>query len=282
MIINPSVKSVSVLGCGWFGLPLARRLVQAGFIVSGSTTTHEKINDLQDAGIDPYLLDFKPGISANKKPDLFFDTDVLVITIPPSIRSGQGSSRYRLMIDNLMPHIASSGCRHVIFISSTSVYADLNRVVKEEDAGKGDLTEAGNVLFDIENTFLDKDEFDTTVLRFGGLYGPGRHPANYLSGKQNLANPEGPVNLVQLEDCIRVTERIIRLGKGNQIFSVVSDKHPSRKEYYTKVCELLGLPLPSFREQSDEDNWKQVTNRKLRSTLNYQFKYASPFEGISR
>jgi 3-hydroxyisobutyrate dehydrogenase-like beta-hydroxyacid dehydrogenase len=32
-------KSISILGCGWLGVPLAKHLIQKGFSVKGSVTS---------------------------------------------------------------------------------------------------------------------------------------------------------------------------------------------------------------------------------------------------
>lgn len=48
--------SVSVLGCGWLGLPLAKALCVEGYRVKGSTTDLQKIPVLQKAGIFSFSL----------------------------------------------------------------------------------------------------------------------------------------------------------------------------------------------------------------------------------
>lgn len=274
-----SIRTVSVMGCGWYGLPLAIRLARAGFSVNGSTTGEEKLKNLKEHQISEYLIHMEPGLKSPGNVDSFFSADALVLNIPPGRGQEHAASRYRLMMDNLMPHLISSPISLVVFISSTSVYGDVNRVVHEDDAGQGELSESGKIMLETEKLLLGRTEFETTVLRFGGLYGNDRHPARYLSGKTGLGNPEGPVNLVHLEDCIRVTERIIRKQAGNNVFNVVCDEHPNRKTYYTEMCRRLGLKKPQFAEQQETDGWKQVVNRKLKQDLGYAFKYPSPYEG---
>jgi len=276
---SPPVRNVSILGCGWYGLPLAIRLARSGFNVLGSTTTESKRSLLSSYNINDYLIEFNPGLKTNDNVETFFDNDVLVFNVPPGIRKDNTSSKFRLLIDNVMPHICASTVSMVIFISSTSVYADLNRTVLEEDAGTGELSESGKMLFEAENLFRKKKEFSSVILRFGGLYGPERHPVKYLAGKKNLENPDAPVNLVHLEDCIRVTERIIRKQINSGIFNVVSDEHPSRKRYYTETARRKGLIKPVFREPEPTDKWKQVSNRHLKESLPYSFRYPSPYDG---
>ena len=49
-------KSVSIIGCGWLGLPLAEFLVQQGFHVRGSTTRAEKLKPLEEKGIEAFQI----------------------------------------------------------------------------------------------------------------------------------------------------------------------------------------------------------------------------------
>ena len=276
---QPPVKTVSVLGCGWYGLPLASRLVRAGFQVNGSTTSEEKRPLLRAQHVSDYVLQFTPGLKSAQSLHSFFDADVLVLNIPPGRRKENLRSWYRLLMDNLMPHLLASPISLVVFISSTSVYPDLNRVVQEEDAGTGELSDSGHAMLEAEQVLLARSEFGTAVLRFAGLYGNGRHPAKYLAGKTGLGKPEAPVNLLHLEDCIRVTERVIRRQVGGEIFNVCCDAHPNRKTYYTECARRMGLEAPSFAAPAETDSWKQVSSRKLRETLGYEFKYKSPYDG---
>ena len=49
--------TLSILGCGWLGLPLAARFSAKAYRVSGSTTSPQKISLLEHEGITPYLID---------------------------------------------------------------------------------------------------------------------------------------------------------------------------------------------------------------------------------
>ena len=50
-------KTVSVLGCGWLGKSIAVNLLKNGFLVKGSTTTIEKLDELKKLNITPFLID---------------------------------------------------------------------------------------------------------------------------------------------------------------------------------------------------------------------------------
>ena len=49
------MKTISLLGCGWLGLPLAKQLIEKGYTVKGTTTTEDRMSVLECAGVVPYL-----------------------------------------------------------------------------------------------------------------------------------------------------------------------------------------------------------------------------------
>ena len=58
-------QSISILGCGWLGLPLAQHLVQLGFSVNGSSTERDKFPFLQQSRIPPFLIEANPQIEGD-------------------------------------------------------------------------------------------------------------------------------------------------------------------------------------------------------------------------
>ncbi|NIT56269.1 MAG: SDR family NAD(P)-dependent oxidoreductase, partial [Aliifodinibius sp.] len=73
---------ISILGCGWLGLPLGERLRDAGHRIKGSTTSKEKIQLLKGKEIQPFLLELTPDLYCENCND-FWASDVLVLNIPP-------------------------------------------------------------------------------------------------------------------------------------------------------------------------------------------------------
>ena len=196
---------ISILGCGWLGLPLAVNLIEKGFSVNGSTTSIEKVDQLKEAKINPYIISLNgDGVSGNTG-EFLEGSDILVIDIPPKISSGNFTDKVKA----LLPHIEQSGISKVLFISSTSVYADDNSVVTENTPPQPE-TESAKQLVAAERLLTANPNFKTTILRFGGLVDDDRQPVRFLAGKENIANPEGPVNLIHRQDCIGIITAIIQ------------------------------------------------------------------------
>ncbi|GAB3348688.1 epimerase [Arachidicoccus ginsenosidivorans] len=261
-------KQMSILGCGWLGLPLGKKLVASGYQVKGSIRQEKKIFGLKNAGIQAYLL----GIGAEKiKGDFaqFLEgTEILIIAIPPGLRK-QPAENFVDKIKAILPHIEQSDVKKVLFISSTSVYADDNTIVAEDTIPLPE-TESGKQLLATEQLLKSNNHFQTTILRFGGLIGSDRHPINFLAGKKDLKNPDAPVNLIHLDDCIHIIRKIIEENIWNETFNAVAPFHPTREEYYTDQAKSKGLKIPVFI-QNIPIQGKTVSSQKVQDVLKYRF-----------
>ncbi len=275
------MKQISILGCGWLGLPLAKSLLQKGYLISGSTTSENKIPMLHNAGITPFLISLSEDKLEGEMESFLKNSEILIIDIPPKLRgnaldtSTALSKTFVKKFQNLIPFIENSSVKKVLFVSSTSVYADENVTITEESIPNPD-TESGKQLLEAEVLLQSNENFQTTVIRFGGLIGADRNPIQFLSGKTQIENPEAPINLIQLDDCIGIIEKIIQKAQNenynwNETYNAVAPFHPTRKEYYTQKAMEFNLPLPHFNE-SKPSIGKLISSEKVEHILGYSFK----------
>jgi len=263
-------STISILGCGWLGLPLARKLIEQGFRVKGSTTSPEKLQVLSKAGIEPYHIYLTEANVVNLVD--FLKTDLLLISFPPKIRSGKGPE-YLVQIQILQQAIQQSSVKYILFISSTAVYPDLNTIISETIDLSATYPE--NYLLQAEAE-IQSTPIPVTIIRFSGLIGPDRHPGRFFSGKENIFHPQSPVNLIHLEDCISILIEIIKQDKWGQVYNACADEHPSRQEFYTAATAALNLPLPHFAPPSPANTFKIISSEKLKKDLSYRFIYPDP------
>ncbi|MFV5694095.1 SDR family oxidoreductase [Flavobacterium sp. LB3P122] len=262
------MTKISILGCGWLGLPLAKALLGKGSSVNGSTTSVEKLSVLENAGINPFLIALSERKVDGNIADFLKKSEILIVDVPPKLR-GPEKENFVSKIRNVIPFIEKSNINNVIFISSTSVYGDTHTVVSEETTPHPD-TESGKQLLETEQLLQSNKNFKTTVLRFGGLIGKDRHPIKFLAGRENLDNPDAPINLIHQEDCIGIILKIIENNSWDEIFNAVTSSHPSRERYYTQKAINLNLPLPKFNHSTPSIG-KTILSTKIESILNYTF-----------
>ncbi|MDQ3292324.1 MAG: SDR family oxidoreductase [Bacteroidota bacterium] len=262
---------VSILGCGWLGLPLAEKLVANGYQVYGSTTTSEKQELIRQKSIQPFLINLSD-TSTEENLEKFLTTDFLVISFPPRLRAG-GESLYLPQIQKLFTALEHSPVQEVLFISSTSVYRDVNGIVTEDNL---EAIIKESPLYQAEVLLQSSSSFKTYILRFGGLIGGNRHPGRFLAGKTEVPQPGAPVNLIHLDDCLEICTQIIENSlQQNEVFNAVADQHPSRKEFYTAAANNLGLTPPQFAGTNNPQN-KIISNEKIKATLKYEFIHPDP------
>ena len=254
-------RVVSILGCGWLGKPLGKSLANSGFTVMGSTTKDENISLLKAADIIPFVFTIGQPFP-EEYIHQFFNCDVLIVSLPQGSRAGNVEG-YLNMVQEVIRISSKATVRHILLISTTSVYPNLSRVVQEDDA-------------DTDNTIV-KAEFvirnsgiPNSIIRFAGLFGPGRHPATFLAGKRGISGGNIPVNMIHLEDCISIIKSVIQQNAWNEVLNACADDHPTRKEFYTKAAIRLGLEPPVFLDDSAVD-FKIVSNERLKALLNYTF-----------
>lgn len=247
-------QNISVLGCGWLGKPLAIELARKGYSVKGSNRSKDSFGDLEVGGVSPFVIDLN-----NNKNDFknFLDTDILIISV---------TSRHINSFGEFIEQIQKHRIKKVIFISSSSVYPKTNEVVTEE-------TPTDNTyLTKIEDQFQSNKYFQTTIIRFGGLFGYNRKPGNFFKDGRIIKDPEGHINLIHRDDCIQIIEKVSEQEVWNEVLNASTDTHPTRREFYEKEMIKLGREKPVFDEKSS-NNFKIVNSEKLKKLLNYSFKY---------
>jgi nucleoside-diphosphate-sugar epimerase len=268
------MTKISILGCGWLGLPLAKALLANGFSVKGSTTSKEKLSELTAVGINPFLVALDSKRITGEVDDFLNESETLIINIPPQLRgkNSDSSSDEKVFVEKikaLMPHIEKSAIQNVLFVSSTSVYGEVNETITEETPAKP-YTESGKQLLETEMLLQNNPNFKPTILRFGGLIGEDRNPIKFLAGKTNLENPETPINFIHQEDCVGIILKIITTGSWNEIYNGVSPFHPTRETYYTQKATELALPIPHF-DRSKPSIKKVISSEKVENVLGYKF-----------
>ena len=262
-------KVIGIIGCGWLGLPLAISLAEEQYTVHGSTTSEEKVTHLIEKGIIPFIISLGEDNIAGDITSFLSQIDVLVINVPPKLRGKGPKENYVKKMQVLHQKINSAAVDKVIFISSTSVYGNIDGDVTENTTPQPS-TESGKQMLASENIFINDTAIQTTIIRFGGLIGPKRQPITMLSGRQNLSNGKAPINLIHLNDCINIIKSTIHQNWWGLIINGVYPYHPSKEEYYTQKAIEFNLPAPNYNK-ADFKKGKKVKSQVLLDVKKYQF-----------
>jgi len=250
------VETISILGSGWLGFPLAQHFISAGYIVNSSTTSENRISDLKSIGANAFIVNVN---SLTGNIQNFLQAKTLIVNIPSKNIAG-----FRHLVDE----VKISDIERVMFVSSTSVYENVRKTITESDYEYY----SRSPLLDIEDLFKRCVEIRTTIVRFGGLIGYSRHPGRFFNSERIIQNPDSPVNLIHRDDCIGIISEIIEQHAWGEVFNCCADTHPAKREFYTRATESIGGILPRFGKP-DPEYGKLISNRKVKQLLNYEFKW---------
>ena len=241
---------LSVIGAGWLGEPVARQYHTRGWSVCATRTHDAGVDALRRTGLDAYKIILTPDTDPATLTHLI--RPITLVTVPFR-RSLANPWDYLACLKTLGPALASAD--HSLFTSSTSVYTPENQPVDETTVIRP-VTERQSVLLAVEQFFLTLP-VPATVIRFGGLYGPGRHKGRFLQP----GAPGGltPVNMIHLDDCLGIINAVIQHGPHRAIYNAVHPRHLTKSAFYNLALQPTVLPH------------KRVLSDKVQTVLNYVF-----------
>jgi nucleoside-diphosphate-sugar epimerase len=270
-------RSALVIGCGYLGAELLRELTRTGWKSTGITLSESSAAALRSEGLKVVAADLRTS-------DLRVLTENHPAVMIHCASSGNGGPpAYReIFLETTRRLINETGFEHLIFTSSTSVYAQTDgSMVTEKDLAEPER-ETGKILRDTEELVL---AHQGTVLRLAGIYGPGRCvPLQKLLSGEAVIEGDGEriINSIHRDDAVTAFCLATR-HRWQGILNVADDTPVTQLEWFQWVCARTGRPLPPFvpRDLSRKRAWtsKRVSNAKLRS-LGWSSQYPSFREGI--
>lgn len=255
---EPHLKKVSLLGSGWLGLALAKRLKSQSYSVATSTRSTDKLESLSKQGLNPFLID----LSQNAKlPSAFFDSDVLIVSI---------TSKELEYHERVADYIHASPIKQIVYTSSTSVYPADSQQVKESS-----IIQPEHPLIKIEQ-FYQGLKPATCILRLAGLVGPDRHPGRFFRKRPHASIANIPSNLVHLQDILPVFDWFLENLPMEEVYNVASDEHPPKFGFYSAAYEDFTAQKAQFQLDETRTNkgGKIVSNEKLKAASGLSFKLA--------
>jgi len=236
---------IAVLGCGYVGAEFARQARAAGHGVVGVVRSEASRDKLRAEGLAAEALDLYAG-DWSLLPARF---DAVVY----AASTGGGPEAYALAYDvgvkRALAWARGVGAQAFIFTSSTGVYRqDDGRIVDEESVVGGAPT--ADAILGGEHAVLSSGFAKARVLRFGGLYGPGRHHmVDQLRRGENVigGRVDHYINYLHRDDAASSILAALVTGPGGARVYNVGDGNPVTKEALARwIAERLGQSAPVF------------------------------------
>ena len=282
---------VAILGCGYVGLALGRRLAESGHEVVGVRRSGAGIDEIEEAGLTAVRADVTDAAELAAVPDV----DAVVFSASAGDRGGEAARR--VYVDGLRTVVEQFGSREsapgrLVYTSSTGVYGDHGGDWVDETTPLEPVNDKTTALVDAEEVAFDARVYgiDPTVVRFGGIYGPGRHRIDrYLEGPVTA----GWLNLVHREDAAGIVAFLLETDRGRDEIVVAVDNEPvDRREladWVADYCEIEPPPKQSVEERLAERDLSETAARRIRADkrcsnarlreMGYEFDYPTFREG---
>lgn len=277
-----------VIGCGYLGARIGRRLVDKGYKVRGTSRRGRRLRELRSLGLEGELLDLQ---EASASPLLRRAYDVVVYAAAPGRGSEAGSNAALVYGSGLAACVAgwkTQAPGRFVLLSSTGVYGQDDGSWIDERSPREPCGERQRLLVEAEDLVLGAARrvgFPGIVLRLGGLYGPDRSPVDWCRDpvwRERLVQRSGEayMNWVHVDDAATATVLAAEVGRPGEVYLVVDDEPAPREDFYRFACQRGGSPPLDF--PSDPARMaKRCTNRKARHELGFAPIYPSYREGLA-
>lgn len=281
---------IVVLGCGYVGAAFASQALAHGHAVVGVVRSAESRDRLHAAGIEAVACD----LFAEDWSALPTAADVVVYA---ASTGGAGADAYARTYDagvrRALAWAVRVGAGHFLFTSSTGVYRQDDGAVVTEDSPVGGTPTADAILGG-EAAVLSSGLARATVLRLGGLYGPGRHYLlDQLRRGENVigGRVDHFINYLHRDDAAGALLVVVEGAEpGARVYNV-TDGHPVTKaDLAVWICQRLGLPAPTFdaaapagprmRRTGQPQPSRIVDAGRIRRECAWQPRFPSVYEGF--
>ncbi|HYQ93160.1 MAG TPA: SDR family oxidoreductase [Candidatus Competibacteraceae bacterium] len=275
---------ILIAGCGDVGTTLGLLLQQAGHEVWG-LKRHPATLPPAIRGLSADLSD--PASLQNRlPPDLNY---VFYTTAADGFSEAHYRAAYVDGVTHLLDALQADGQqpRRLFFTSSTSVYAQCHGEWVDEDSSAEATGFAGRCLRQGEE-LLWNGPYPASVIRFGGIYGPGRTRLIDSLRQGNATcvdNPPLYTNRIHRNDCAAALQHLMNLSAPAALYLGVDNEPAPQCEVLRWLAGRLGVPGPTVVSAATAPEAMLRANKRCRNTRlrasGFQFRYPSYREGYA-
>jgi nucleoside-diphosphate-sugar epimerase len=281
--VNVNTMDKLIIGCGYLGRRIAKLWIAEGHRVFATTRSESKAHVLRQMGVEPVLCDVLNPLSLIALPS----TETVVHCIGLDRASGRTMRDvYVRGLSNVLTSLPKP--KRYLYVSSTSVYGQTQGEEVDERAPTLPMEEAGKIVLEAERAMRGVLP-DAVVLRFAGIYGPGRllRRQTIEKGEPIIGDPEKWLNLIHVEDGAEAVLAADAHAQAGGVYNIADDCPVRRRDFYNSLARVLGAKLPTFvlpspdaPLPSHERANRRIVNRRLHEELKVILRYPSYEVGL--
>ncbi len=272
------MSAVVIVGCGYVGAELARRLVADGREVIGVRRDARRLD-----GVHMIAADARDRSALERAiPE---HAAAIVYAIGATERSPDAyREAYVESLERTIDVAARRGRPRLVLASSTAVYEIDDGSWVDESTPAEPSTETGRALRDGERLALGCG-LPATVLRFGGIYGPGRDRLvrEVAHGTARIPATDRYTNRIHRHDCAGAIRHVLAAGSIAPLLIAVDREPATYGDVLRFIADRIGSPAPpraSEPTRSERGGNKRCSSDALART-GYRFEHPTYREGYA-
>jgi len=263
--VNPEVL---IIGCGFLGEAAAELFSAQGRNVLGLVRNPQSLEPLVGKSFESASCDVTDPESVESFAPRLKGVPLAIY----SVSSGRGGAESYASVfrDGFHRILCQWMPRRILFVSSTSVYAQTDGSWVTELSPTIPDRETGMILLEAENICRN---YGGIVARLSGLYGPGRSVLlrKFLAGESVLEDGGARwINQIHRNDAASALVRLADPAIPSGLYNVTDNSPTTQKEVYGWMSEFFHRPLPPEgpADLQRKRGWtsKRVSNIKLCKT----------------
>lgn len=247
--MTKTAKRLAVIGAGYSGEAIARVALSHGWDVVATTTRTHRAHDLEDADI-PAMV-YRAGKGAWPARGGRLAAAVLTFGTRDASDAALAAT---------IGAVAAAGATRVVYLSSTSVYADAGGDWVDDDGPIDPPAEIGVRRLAAEKAAqvaADAARVRLDILRLPGIYGPERTPRDRFAKGTYRVPGDGSThsNRIYVTDIGFAVQAVLEDESERRTWLAADDEPFTIREFADWMCETLGL------EALPDTPWSEIPER---------------------
>lgn len=287
-------KHIVIVGCGDIGKRVAKIWKNQGKSVFGAVRSEENLNSLRQQHIHAISVDLDDAKSLGEFAGKLTQESLLYYFAPPPA-TGVEDTRMRHFLESLDPHNLP---KHIIYISTSGVYGDQQGQTINEDTLANPQVDRAKRRYHAEQLLLEYGvehiSLAITILRVGGIYGPGRLPLQRLKDQTPMLheNLSPQTNRIHADDLAQVCVAAATEKAAGEIYNVSDGTNSNMTEYFNTIADFCDLPPPPLVDWDEAEKTiskgmlsylkesRRMDNSKMLNDLEIELKYPTLKDGL--
>jgi len=273
------MANILIAGCGGIGCELGVKLVSQGHTVFG---LRRNVDDIPSE-IQPIQADLSHPING-------LPNNIDYVVYAASAGKHKDIAYFQAYVSgvkHIIQALENQSIKRFIFVSSTSVFGQNEGEVVTEESPTSESTFSTRRLLEGED-LVNNLSYPSTVVRFGGIYGPGRnHLIDLVRDGKAHCMEEVYSNRIHSTDCVGLLAHLIETNEQDasqlEPLYIGVDNQPTLScEVYEWLAEQLNVSDIEHIEPTESSRLmrsnKRLSNQKIRQT-GYEFIYPTYQDG---